>query len=46
MGANKTGLAVGLNRGFIVTKPKKDFRAAKPALRKGKLGKKMEDLTL
>ena len=37
----KTGLFVGLNRGFIVTKPAKNATKAKYATRKGRLGKRV-----
>ena len=38
---SKTGIFVGLNSGFIVTKPKVDTRKQKPAYNKGKLGKRV-----
>ncbi len=34
----KSGIFVGLNKGFIVQKPKTDSRRAKPSYTKGKLG--------
>ena len=38
---SKTGIFVGLNHGFIVTKPKVNTRKAKPAYKKGSLGKRV-----
>ena len=38
---SKTGIFVGLNKGFIVTKPKVSSRKSKPVARKGKLGKRV-----
>jgi len=38
----KSGISVGLNKGFIVTKPEKDTRRAKPSYRKGKLGARVK----
>ena len=37
----KTGLFVGLNHGFVITKPAKNATKAKIATRKGKLGKRV-----
>mmetsp|Transcript_27481 Transcript_27481/g.19855 ORF Transcript_27481/g.19855 Transcript_27481/m.19855 type:complete len:107 (+) Transcript_27481:56-376(+) len=37
----KTGLFVGLNHGFVITKPAKNATKAKFAYRKGKLGKRV-----
>ena len=37
----RTGLFVGLNKGFIVTKPKVNPKKAKASYRKGKLGKRV-----
>uniref|UniRef100_A0A7S3WLB3 60S ribosomal protein L36 n=1 Tax=Strombidinopsis acuminata TaxID=141414 RepID=A0A7S3WLB3_9SPIT len=37
----KTGLFVGLNHGFVITKPAKDATKAKVAYRKGSLGKRV-----
>ena len=39
---SKTGIFVGLNRGFIVTKPKVNTRKLKPSYKKGALGKRVE----
>ena len=38
---SRTGLFAGLNKGFIVTKPKVHPKRGKPAYRKGKLGKRV-----
>ena len=38
---SKTGIFVGLNKGFIVTKPKVNSRKAKANRRKGALGKRV-----
>ena len=38
---NKSGIFVGLNKGFIVTKPKVNSRKLKPSYKKGKLGKRV-----
>ena len=38
---SKSGLFVGLNKGFIVTKPKVNTRKNKISYRKGKLGKRV-----
>ena len=38
---SKTGIFVGLNKGFIVTKPKVNTRKQKPSHRKGALGKRV-----
>lgn len=38
---NKSGIFVGLNKGFIVTKPKVNTRKLKPSYTKGKLGKRV-----
>ena len=40
--SSRTGIFVGLNKGFIVTKPKFDAKAAKPSNRKGRLGKRVK----
>ena len=37
----KSGIFVGLNKGFIVTKPKTNTRKLKPSYKKGKLGKRV-----
>jgi len=37
----KSGLFVGLNKGFIVTKPKVNTRKLKPSYKKGRLGKRV-----
>ena len=37
----RTGLFVGLNKGFIVTKPKVNPKKGKASYRKGKLGKRV-----
>ena len=37
----KTGIFVGLNHGFIVTKPKVNTRKQKPSYNKGHLGKRV-----
>ena len=37
----KTGIFVGLNKGFIVTKPKVNTRKQKQSYKKGKLGKRV-----
>ncbi len=39
--SQKTGIFVGLNKGFIVTKPKVNTRSLKPSHQKGKLGKRV-----
>ena len=39
---NKSGFFVGLNKGFIVTKPKVNTRKLKPSYKKGKLGKRVK----
>ena len=39
--STKTGIFVGLNKGFIVTKPKVNTRKLKPSYKKGKLGKRV-----
>ena len=38
---SKTGIFVGLNKGFIVTKPKVSTKKSKPVNRKGRLGKRV-----
>lgn len=38
---SKSGIFVGLNKGFIVTKPKVNTHKAKPSRRKGTLGKRV-----
>ena len=38
---SRSGIFVGLNKGFIVTKPKVNTRKAKPSHRKGALGKRV-----
>ena len=38
---SRSGIFVGLNKGFIVTKPKVNTRKLKPAYKKGKLGKRV-----
>lgn len=38
---SKSGIFVGLNKGFIVTKPKVNTRKQKASYRKGKLGKRV-----
>ncbi len=38
---SKSGIFVGLNSGFIVTKPKVNTRKQKPSNRKGRLGKRV-----
>ena len=38
---SKSGIFVGLNKGFIVTKPKVNSKKSKPAYRKGALGKRV-----
>lgn len=38
---SKSGIFKGLNKGFIVTKPKVNTRKLKPSYRKGKLGKRV-----
>ncbi len=38
---SKSGIFVGLNSGFIVTKPKVSTHKAKPSRRKGSLGKRV-----
>lgn len=38
---SKSGIFVGLNKGFIVTKPKVNTRKLKPSYKKGKLGKRV-----
>ena len=37
----KSGIFVGLNKGFIVTKPKVNTRKLKPSYKKGRLGKRV-----
>lgn len=37
----KSGIFVGLNKGFIITKPKTNTRKLKPSYKKGKLGKRV-----
>ena len=39
--SSKTGIFVGLNKGFIVTKPKENTRKNKPSYRKGRLGSRV-----
>ena len=39
--SSRTGLFVGLNKGFIITKPKINHSKAKPTRRIGKLGKRV-----
>lgn len=39
---SKSGIFVGLNKGFIVTKPKVGGRKAKVSRRKGALGKRVQ----
>ena len=34
----RSGLFIGLNKGFVVQKPKINTRAAKPSYTKGRLG--------
>ena len=41
---SKSGLFVGLNHGFIVTKPKVNTRKLKPSYTKGKLGKRVAQI--
>ena len=41
---SKSGLFVGLNHGFIVTKPKVNTRKEKPSYKKGKLGKRVAQI--
>ena len=38
---SKSGIFVGLNHGFIVTKPKVNLKKQKPSKRKGILGKRV-----
>ena len=38
---SKSGIFVGLNKGFIVTKPKVNTRKLKQSYKKGKLGKRV-----
>ncbi len=38
---SKSGIFVGLNKGFIVTKPKESTKKHKPVNRKGRLGKRV-----
>lgn len=38
---SRSGIFVGLNKGFIVTKPKVNTRKLKPSYKKGKLGKRV-----
>ena len=40
--STKTGIFVGLNKGFIVTKPKVNTRRQKKSYDKGKLGKRVK----
>jgi large subunit ribosomal protein L36e len=40
--SNRTGIFVGLNKGFVVTKPKVNTRKLKPSYKKGKLGKRVQ----
>ncbi len=35
----KTGLFVGLNKGFVVVKPKENTRKSKPSYKKGRIGR-------
>ena len=42
----KTGLFVGLNKGFIVQKPKTNPRKVKPSYSKGRIGTTHFDLTI
>ena len=41
MAKAKTGIAVGMNKGFIVSKPDVNPRTTKPSLRRGTLGKRV-----
>ncbi len=38
---SKSGIFVGLNHGFIVTKPKVNLKKQRPSTRKGRLGKRV-----
>ena len=38
---SKSGIFVGLNKGFVVTKPKVNTRKLKQSYKKGKLGKRV-----
>ena len=38
----RTGIFVGYNKGFIVTKPEVNLRKIRPQTRKGKLGKRVK----
>ena len=38
---SRTGLFKGLNKGFIVTKPKVNYKKIRPQHKKGKLGKRV-----
>ena len=40
--SSRTGIFVGLNKGFIVTKPKNNTKKVKPSNSKGKLGKRVK----
>ena len=40
--SSKTGIFVGLNKGFIITKPKVKTRSLKQSYKKGKLGKRVK----
>jgi large subunit ribosomal protein L36e len=39
--STRTGIFVGLNKGFVVTKPKTNTRKQKPSYKKGALGKRV-----
>ena len=39
--SSKSGLFVGLNKGFVVTKPKVNTKKTRPSTRKGRLGKRV-----
>lgn len=40
--SNKSGLFIGLNHGFIVSKPKSNPKKSKPSYRKGALNNRVE----
>lgn len=40
--SSRSGIFVGLNKGFVVTKPKENTRKQKPSYKKGKLGKRVQ----
>ena len=42
MDSNKSGLFVGVNKGFVITKPKVNTRKLKPSARQGKLCKRVK----